>query len=164
MPDRVPDRAPDRVPDRDSPPVHRQPRVLLAVAAGAVLGGPARHALELALPATGSGLPVGTLVVNLVGCLLLGTLVEALALRSVPDSFATRYARPFAGPGLLGTFTTYSTFTVQTDRLLLTGRAGVAAAYVLASLLGGAAAAALGVLAARHAWPGGGRPDRRAVR
>ena len=134
------------------PPLHRQPRVLLAVALGGAVGAPLRHGLGLVVPAAGSGFPTGTLLVNLLGCLLLGALVEGLALGARPGTPAARYARPFAGSGLLGAFTTYSTFAVETDRLLAQGRAGPALAYVLVSLLGGLLAAAGGVIAARRVW------------
>ena len=131
-------------------PLHRQPRALLAVALGGAAGAPLRHGLGAVVPPAASGFPTGTLLVNLVGCLLLGALVEALALRARPGTFTSRYARPFAGSGLLGAFTTYSTFAVETDRLLALDRAGTALAYVLVSLLGGLLAAASGVAAARR--------------
>ena len=155
--ERLPHRQPaSRLPaDPDLPPapapLHRQPGVLLAVALGGAVGAPLRHGLGLLVPAAASGFPRGTLLVNLVGCLLLGALVEALALRARAGTFTARYARPFAGSGLLGAFTTYSTFAVETDRLLALGRAGVALAYVLVSLVGGLLAAAAGVAVARRA-------------
>ena len=137
----------------DPPPLHRQPRLLLAVALGGAVGAPLRYGMGLAVAPSGSGFPVGTLLVNLVGCLLLGALVEALALRGRPGTTLALYARPFAGSGLLGAFTTYSTFAVETDRLLLDGRAGTALAYVLSSLLGGLLAAAAGIAAVRRTAP-----------
>ena len=138
--------------DLDLPPapLHRQPGVLLAVALGGAVGAPLRHGVGLLVPPVASGFPAGTLLVNLLGCLLLGALVEALALHARSGTFAARYARPFAGSGLLGAFTTYSTFAVETDRLLAQGRTAPALAYVLVSLLGGLLAAAAGVVAARR--------------
>jgi len=146
--DRPPAEPPGPTP---APPAHRQPRVLLAVALGGAVGAPLRHGLGLAVPASPSGFPTGTLLINVVGCLLLGALVESLALRARPGTPASRYARPFAGSGLLGAFTTYSTFAVETDRLLAAGRAAPALAYVVASLVGGLLAAAAGAAGVRWA-------------
>ena len=131
-------------------PAHRSPRVLLAVAVGGAVGGPLRYGLGLALPAAGSGLPRGTLVVNLLGCLLLGVLTEALARRARPGSRTATYARPLLGSGVLGAFTTYSALAVETDLLLASDRAGVAVAYVVMSVLGGLLAALTGTLLARR--------------
>jgi CrcB protein len=66
----------------------------------------------------------------------------------------TRYVRQFFGTGLLGAYTTYSTFAVETDLLLRHGRIGIAVAYVLATVVGGLLAAAAG------AWLGGTLPLR----
>ncbi|MCZ7527307.1 MAG: CrcB family protein [Acidimicrobiia bacterium] len=61
----------------------------------------------------------------------------------------TRYARPFLGIGFLGSFTTFSTFAVEADMLVRDGRAGTAAAYVLATVLVGSAAAWAGLALGR---------------
>ena len=53
------------------------------------------------------------------------------------------------GVGFLGAFTTFSTFSVETQTMLLAGRLAAAGAYIVASVLGGIAGAALGFLAAR---------------
>ena len=58
----------------------------------------------------------------------------------------SRYARAFAGTGVLGAYTTFSTFSVETDLLVKDGHVGTAIAYVVASLVAGIAAAWLGVV------------------
>jgi CrcB protein len=114
--------------------------LLLVVAAGGALGSLARYAVAVALPHGRSGLPVGTLLVNLAGCFLLGLLVGAR-----PDA---RWLRPFLGTGVLGGFTTFSTFALETDRLLARAPA-VAGLYVALSLLLGLGASALALRVTR---------------
>ena len=120
-------------------------------ALGGAIGSLARWALAEAIPASPAGWPWATLLVNLLGCLLLGLLVAALAERA-PGS---PWVRPFVGVGVLGGFTTYSTFAVETVGLADEAAAGIAAGYVVASVLGGVAAAAVGTLAGRRLAAGG---------
>jgi CrcB protein len=103
-------------------------------------------ALSFAAP-TPPAFPTVTLAINLVGSLLLGALLT-LILDVWPP---TRYARPFAAIGVLGGFTTFSTFVVETDRLAAAGAVPLASAYVIGSLIGGVAFAALGA-GATAAW------------
>ena len=117
----------------------------LLAALGGVLGALARWALAEALPSPG-GWPWATLLVNVTGCLLLGALLARLALRSP----APPWVQPFLGAGVLGGYTTYSTFAVEVVDLVDDGALGVAAGYVLASIVGGVAAVALGDLAVRR--------------
>ncbi|MGZ6793375.1 MAG: fluoride efflux transporter FluC [Mycobacteriales bacterium] len=107
--------------------------LLCLVSVGAVLGSLARYALGRAVP----GLPT-TLAINVTGSFLLGLLV---ALR--PEG---RWSRPFLGTGVLGGFTTFSTFAVQTvDAAVPTG-----ALYVASTVVLGVGAAALGLRAGRR--------------
>lgn len=124
----------------------------LLAAFGGALGALARWGLAEAFPHS-TGLPWATLAVNLTGCLLLGVLTAVLVARA-PGS---PWARPFLGVGVLGGFTTYSTFAVEVVRLTDAGAAATAAGYVLASVLGGIAAAAAGTMAGR-ALAGTGAP------
>jgi fluoride exporter len=117
----------------------------LLAALGGALGALARWALAEALPSPG-GWPWATLLVNVTGCLLLGALLARLALRS-PEPV---WGRPFLGVGVLGGYTTYSTFAVEAVGLVDGGALGVAVGYVLASIVGGVAAVALGDLAVRR--------------
>lgn len=112
------------------------PSLVLAVAAAGALGALARHALVLALPAPGDGLPLATLAANLSGCLLLGLLVGWAP--SAPR------ARPVLGTGLLGGWTTWSALAVETDALL-TRAPLLGLGYLLVSLLAGTALVRLGL-------------------
>lgn len=109
-----------------------QPLLLSVVAAGGALGSLARYGIELALPTDPGSLPTATLATNLLGCLLIGAVAVC-----VPDG---SLRRAFAGAGLLGGFTTFSTFAVGTHALLTDGAWTVAVAYVLASVAGGVVA------------------------
>lgn len=128
-----------------------RPRILLAVALGGGLGASARYELGLAFAApTPPAFPTVTLAINLAGSLLLGLLLT-LILDVWPP---TRYARPFAAIGVLGGFTTFSTFVVEADRLAAAGDVLPAFAYIATSLIGGVACCAIGAAAA-SAWASG---------
>ena len=71
----------------------------------------------------------------------------------------TVYVRPFAATGVLGAYTTWSTFMVETVLLLRAGRVGMAVGYVAASLAGGLAALYLGIVSVRS-WPATRRASR----
>jgi CrcB protein len=122
--------------------------VIYALAAlGGALGALARWGLAEALPHSPGGWPWATLLVNLVGCLLIGVLLAVLLAR-FPHS---PWLRPFLAVGVLGGFTTYSTFAVDVVRLADAGRLALAAGYLVASVLGGVLAVLAGLLAARAA-------------
>jgi CrcB protein len=131
----TPDHVHTADPDLPPRPVPLGP-LLLVVAAGGGLGALARYAIEVALPHGSSELPVATLLINVVGSLLLGILVAGR-----PDA---AWLRPFLGTGVLGGFTTFSAFALETDRLLDRAPA-TAVLYVALSLLAGLAAAAAGL-------------------
>jgi fluoride exporter len=96
----------------------------------------ARFLVDALVSARGSGaLPVGTLVVNLSGALLLGVLAGA----AIHDD-----AYLLAGTATLGSYTTFSTWMFESQRLAEDGRRWVAALNVGASLVLGVAAVALG--------------------
>jgi len=132
---------------RGARPAHLQPRLLLVVFAGGVLGTPARYAVSLALPTGAGGWPTGTLVVNLLGALLLGALLEGLSRRGA-DGGRRRLLRLGLGTGFLGAFTTYSALAVESDLLVRAGRPGLAAAYALVTALAGLLLSAAGIQAA----------------
>jgi CrcB protein len=94
---------------------------------------------------------LGDVVDQRVGILCLGLLL-ALAVERWPP---TRFVRSFAAIGFLGAYTTFSTFGLEADRLVSTGRPLVALAYVAATLGAGLVSVYAGVALAR-AWPGGG--------
>jgi fluoride exporter len=131
-------------------PLHFQPRLVGAVALGALFGAPARYAIARALPTPIGAFPFATVIINLSGALLLGLILEALARRG-DDSGKRRILRLLAGTGFCGAFTTYSTFAVESDLLLRAHAVGVAACYGAATLLGGLIATSVGIgIAARN--------------
>ena len=112
----------------------------LAVFIGGMLGGGLRLGTSELLNGT-DGLPWGTLVANLVGSLLLGYLLTRF-LRAAPDS---TLAIPLLCTGLLGSWTTFSTFSVEVWALVQQGRVGLAAGYAIGSVVLGLALAATGI-------------------
>lgn len=130
--------------------------VLAAVAIGGALGSLARYAVDVAAPAPEDGFPLGTFLVNVVGCLLLGAVAGW-----VYDRRRHRLAAPFLVVGVLGGFTTFSAYTVATVDLALRGEVGLAAGYLLGTLAAALVAVEAGLLltrAVRH------RTDRARVR
>ena len=120
---------------------------LVAIAAGGAIGAVLRYWISTAVQSrTASAFPYGTLTVNVVGSLLIGflyiLLIERLA--DVPA------VRAFMLVGVLGAFTTFSTFSIETLNLIEAGQMGKALVNVLASVIVCVSAAALGVLAARQ--------------
>jgi fluoride exporter len=104
---------------------------LILVFLGGGVGSVCRYAIGKALPPVGNGFPVGTLVVNLAGCVLVG-----LLFRFAPDMQGDTALRAALIVGFCGGFTTFSAFGLETASLLMTGRAGVAALYVTTSVVG----------------------------
>ncbi|WP_406463555.1 CrcB family protein [Streptomyces sp. NBC_00111] len=101
-------------------------RVLAAVAAGGAVGAVARHAATLAWPAPEDGFPWVVLGVNVTGCALIGVLMVL----TVERGTVTRpLVRPFLGVGVLGGFTTFSTYAVGVARLLVRQEVLTAMAY-----------------------------------
>ena len=119
------------------------PMAYVLAALGGALGALARWGLAEVLPSPG-GWPWATLLVNLTGCFLLGALFAVVAAHSPEPP----WARPFLGVGVLGGYTTYSSFAVEVVNLVDDGAPVLAAGYVLVSVVGGVAAVALGALTA----------------
>jgi CrcB protein len=129
-----------------------RPEILAAIALGGSLGTPARYALSLAVPVATGSFPWATFWTNVSGSLLLGVLLTLIIERWPP----TRFVRPFAAVGFLGSYTTWSTFMVEADQLIAHGHPAMAAGYLVASLIAGLTAVYVGILIGRL-WPGGGR-------
>jgi CrcB protein len=126
-----------------------RPAALALVAVGGAVGTAVRWSLETADPAAPGGWPWTTFWVNVTGALALGVLLEVLAVLG-PDDGWRRAARLGVGTGLLGGYTTYSTFVVETVSLGRDDRLLTAFAYDVGSLsLGFLAALAGTVLASR---------------
>lgn len=124
--------------DREEPVLRGQGPAVAAVALGGAIGAVARYGVGLLLPAAPGTFPTGTVAINVVGCLLMGALVVVVT----EGRAAHPLARPFLGAGVLGGFTTFSTFAVD-GLLLLQGR------HLLlgGAALGGTALAAVGAAA-----------------
>jgi CrcB protein len=108
------------------------------------------------------GFPWATFWTNVSGSFVLGLLLVLLVGRFVTERFPTaREVRAAAGTGFLGAYTTFSTFSVETDVLLKDGHAAVAACYVVASLAVGLTAAWAGIRLGRLVPAGRPRPSAR---
>jgi CrcB protein len=116
-------------------------RLALPVAAGGALGAAARYGVAQAWPTPAHGFPWATLAVNVTGCLAIGFL---LGVDRSPR------VRAFLGTGVLGGFTTFSTYAVEGHGLWESDRPAVAAAYVLVTLVAAVSAAWLGALVVRR--------------
>jgi len=145
---------------RSSPVPHRDWRLVGLVAAGGAVGSTLRYLVALALPAAEHGWPWATFAVNLVGAFLLGWLLEGLAARG-PEGPRRQRVRLVAGTGVLGGFTTYSSFALELDRLLVSGNALLALGYAVGTVALGMLAALLGVLVAVWLRPHAGSSLRR---
>lgn len=111
---------------------------------GGALGTAARASLEALFPPAAAAVPWTTLAINVLGSFVLGGLVEALSAAG-PDRGARRALRLTLGTGVLGGFTTYSTFMVETADRLRDGHVLVALAYLVGSVVAGLVAAASGI-------------------
>ena len=114
---------------------------------GGATGTLARWAVGLAVPQV-ARLPLGTVVVNLVGAFVLGALLEHLG-GAGPDIGRRRALRLTLGTGFCGGFTTYSALAHDTDTLLRAGLVGHALAYALGTVVLGLTASALGIAVVR---------------
>lgn len=120
---------------------------VLAIAGGGAVGAVLRYWVSTGVyTLTGRGFPYGTLVVNVLGSLLMGFLYIWL-LERIPGGVA---ARAFLLIGLLGAFTTFSTFSIETLNLMEAGQFARALLNTLFSVVLCVGAAALGVMLARQ--------------
>jgi len=120
---------------------------VLAIAGGGAVGAVLRYWVSTGVyTLTGRGFPYGTLVVNVLGSLLMGFLYIWL-LERIPGGVA---ARAFLLIGVLGAFTTFSTFSIETLNLMEAGQFARALLNTLFSVVLCVGAAALGVMLARQ--------------
>lgn len=110
--------------------------VLAVVAIGGVIGSCARYGAALVWPTADGAFPWTTLTVNAVGCAVIGAFM-VLITEVRP---AHRLVRPFFGTGVLGGFTTFSTYTVDVRQLAVGGHPRTALAYLALTLLAALAA------------------------
>lgn len=132
--------------------------VLGVIALGGGLGALGRWALAQVLPTRPGHFPWGTFVTNVSGCLFIGVLMVLITERWT----AHRLVRPFLGVGVLGGFTTFSTYAVEIHGLLLPGTAGLAVAYLAGTFLCAMLAVVAGVSATRAVLRIGTRPGQAA--
>ena len=124
------------------------PTTLLFVGLGGALGAVCRYLLGIqALKALGAGFPYGTFAANLIGGVLMGALAGWLALRGGADAEKWRL---LLGVGVLGGFTTFSAFSLETVLMIERRAYGTAAAYSLASVILSVAALFAGLLLTRR--------------
>ena len=119
---------------------------LFPVMVGGAIGAGARHLVgQILLARLGPGFPWWTLSVNIAGSLLMGLLIGRLARSGGSDQ-----ARLFLGVGVLGGFTTFSSFSMEFWTLFERGQMAQAAAYVGASVIIGIAACGVGMATIRQ--------------
>ncbi len=123
---------------------------LLLVAAGGALGASARYGAGVLAQrlAPGAAWPWATFGVNVLGGLLMGLLVGWLGQRGQGGD----HVRLFAAVGVLGGFTTFSAFSLETALMIERREVAVALGYVAASVLVSIAALFLGLMIARRAF------------
>jgi fluoride exporter len=124
----------------------------LIVVVGAGLGGGFRHGINVAVARLlpGLGFPLATLIINVLGSFLMGVLAEGFALRGA----AGHPARLFLTTGMLGGFTTFSTFSLDAISLYQRGETVAAAFYVAASVATGLVGLVAGVALVRAVLAG----------
>lgn len=123
------------------------PQMLLAVAAGGALGSMGRYAVGVMMGRLlGAGYPWGTLTVNILGSFVMGLLIEAAALRGVMSG----EARAFVFVGVLGGFTTFSSFSLDVVTLVRGDHLVAAGAYLAATVAVGVLALVFGLFVARQ--------------
>ncbi|MFJ4787243.1 fluoride efflux transporter CrcB [Streptomyces sp. NPDC088794] len=124
-----------------------QTPIVAMVALGGAIGATARYALALWWPAQPGGFPWATFWTNVVGCAVIGVFMVL-----VTEVWTTRrLLRPFFGTGVLGGFTTFSTYTVDIQKLVDAGHPRTGLAYLAATLLAALTAVWLAATAARRA-------------
>lgn len=121
-----PDTAIDPWPPEPGSRRREQAKILAAIAAGGVLGASARYGATLMWPTGNGAFPWTTFWINVIGCTAMGGLMVLITERFT----AHPLTRPFLGTGILGGFTTFSTATLDTKKLLDGHHAGIALLYV----------------------------------
>jgi len=107
-------------------------KMILAIAAGGAVGAVSRHFLAHQITALfGAGFPIGILACNVLGSFAMGAMVELMALAWSPSV----EIRGFLTVGLLGAFTTFSTFSLDVVLLAERGEYVLAGVYIVASVV-----------------------------
>ncbi|MFI9803697.1 CrcB family protein [Streptomyces sp. NPDC052301] len=127
-----------------------QAPVVAVVAIGGALGACARYGLALAWPTPPGHFPWATFWTNVIGCAVIGVFMVVIT----EVWAAHRLVRPFFGTGVLGGFTTFSTYAVDIRRLVDGDRPGIGPVYLAATPAAALAAVWLASLAARRVLTG----------
>lgn len=122
-------------------PSSSQAAVLAVIALGGAVGSLMRYGLSEAFPHADQAFAWGTFLANVSGAFAIGVLM-VYVIDVLPP---TRYVRPFLGVGVLGGFTTFSTYMLDTRGMLASGQPATAAAYLFGSLVAGLIAVWLGM-------------------
>ena len=121
---------------------YNHPVILLAIAVGGGTGALLRHLMNHVVQARfGAGFPAGIFLITVVGCLAIGTLAGLIASERVHIG---ETGRAFIVVGILGGFTTFSSFGLDTFTLAKGGQLGAAAFNALGQLVLGLAAVWIG--------------------
>ena len=120
--------------------------VVGVVALGGVIGSLLRYQAGLIWPTQVGAFPTTILLVNLLGCLVIGVFLTVVTEVWTPH----RLVRPFFGTGVLGGFTTFSTYSLDIVTLVRVGQSARAIEYLFATAIGAMLAVALGVLTTRR--------------
>lgn len=129
------------------PRLFRQPWDILAVIAlGGAAGAVARYSIGLAWPSPAGGFPKATLLINVTGCAAIGVLMVLIT----EVWAAHRLIRPFLGTGFLGGYTTFSTYSVEVERLINVGAARTGLLYLVITPVAAVAAVWVAVVITRR--------------
>ncbi|MGW0712169.1 fluoride efflux transporter CrcB [Streptomyces sp. NPDC002643] len=141
----------DPPPCTGRPPLwHGQVSVVAVVSLGGAIGAVARYGASRIWPGQPGVFPWTTFWVNVIGCFVIGLLIVAIT--EIWDVHPLM--RPFFGTGVLGGFTTFSTYAVDIERQIAAGHPSIALAYLAATLLAALTAVWLAVTLARAVAPG----------
>jgi CrcB protein len=106
-------------------------KIILAIGAGSFIGGVFRYLLSLFIQSkTTTNFPLGTLTVNIIGCFFIGIVFGLFDKGNLSNEW-----KLFLATGVIGGFTTFSAFSIETFALFREGYAGYALIYILASVL-----------------------------
>jgi len=134
------------VPAQRREPRHGQVPVIAAVAIGGAVGASARYGASLLWPTTPGTFPWTTLIVNAIGCAVIGVFMVVIT-----EAWAAhRLVRPFFGTGVLGGFTTFSTYAVDIQKLVNGGHARTGLAYLAGTMLAALASVWIAATLTRH--------------
>lgn len=123
------------------------PPIIFVLLGGAIGAGFRYQISAVAMRNLGPNFPWGTWIINLLGGLLMGILAGSLAKQFTPDQGEP--LRLLLGVGVLGGFTTFSAFSLETANMLIRGQTVLAAAYAVSSVAGSVLLLLVGLLLMR---------------